>query len=106
VYLRSQLYTKLVVEFETDVEETENAIDKFLQVVETGKYSPAVILASGSDPSVEGDIEEDAEHVYSTQVYWNFEYPGPEVYSDKNARGVEVIELPHEDKLLREDDEK
>lgn len=103
MYYNKDLATMLEEEFFVDPSLVHNAVDSFVQDLRNNKYEHSIILVDGDeDVSIEGDLEEDAEHVYSTQRYWNL----PEAPVD--AVGLEDVELPlapWEEKLLREDGE-
>jgi hypothetical protein len=113
MYLRSELIKKLIelidVKSADEYVAAGNAVDKFLEKVRNDQYAPSVILMDeGYDIAIEGDLEEDAEHVCSTQEYWTFEfYTGGTPNADYvPLRRTETVELPNEDKLLDEDGER
>lgn len=104
MYFRSQLEGMLVREFGADDDMAADAIDAFFKKIQkAGSNYPSVILSDDDETIVEGDLEEDAEHVYSTQEYWK---PADVVEPGDTPLGVEDVELPelpYRDKLDDED---
>lgn len=93
MYTRSQLITFLIDEYGCDDStSTETAADRFLKSIESGTNVDitSVVLAEGEygDTIVEGNIEEDAEHTYSKQTYWN-----EEVLDDMIGHGPQQEEV-------------
>lgn len=101
MYTRSELIAELIDGFDVFEHAAEPAVNIFLEKVRVGSYTSSAILDENKDDVfIEGDLETDAEHVYSTQWYWDNQEP------ETPLRGMEVIELPNEDKLLEEDGER
>lgn len=78
MYTRSQLITFLIDEYDCDDStSTEKAVDKFLKSIEEGTNIDitSYVLAEGDygDTIIEGNVEDDAEHTYSKQAYWQDE---------------------------------
>lgn len=99
-YTDADLKDILVREFGADDDLVEQAVGRFISDVKNDLYIKSFIMADYTDVLIHGDIDEDAEYVYSHQEYWNL----PEAPVD--SVGLEDVSLPpYQDKLIKEDDE-
>jgi len=98
-YTRQDLIDTLCDEYDCeDSTVTENAVDAFLETIYEGpnEETNSVVLTDREDdfgnPIIEGDLIEDAEHVYSRQVYWMENVEKSDPYSKRTGEIVKPLE--------------
>lgn len=75
-YFKEDMIEELVEGYSCSKDWTETAVDRWIEDIKNREYVSAKILDEGSasegyDMSFDGDLEIDAEHIYSKSEYWN-----------------------------------
>jgi hypothetical protein len=75
-YDRKQMIGVLVKDYGCEQETAEKAVDAFLTKEGSGVEGRSYVAHTPEDGNtvVEGDLDSDVEHVYSTQRYWDDDY--------------------------------